>query len=453
MSGLGLIHLIYVLMVVVILVTMALRKDIIIPCVLGLFLIGMAASGGNVISALQVMFNALIVSGTELWSTIVIISLIIAMSKSLQDLGADEIMLAPIKKLMVNKYVSFFVLGLIMAVISFAIWPSPAVALIGAILLPAAVRSKLPAIWAAVAMNLFGHGLALSGDFFINGAPVITANGAGLDSTEIVRASIPLWIVMGVTTIATASFMLIRDLGKTPEGEDEIKQAELCEHPGAKTIAILTIAVFLVDLALMQIFSIRGGDASALVGGSVMILMAVASIVRYGVKEALEKSTDYIRSGFMFGIKIFSPVIVIGGLFFLGGEGTAKQILGENATGILNDIGIFLAQSVPLSKAPVVLVQAAIGFVTGLDGSGFSGLPLVGSVAATFSNAITIDKAGLAALGQIITIWVGGGTIIPWAVIPVAAMCNISAVELARKNFIPVAAGICATVLAAFILL
>jgi len=60
---------------------------------------------------------------------------------------------------------------------------------------------------------------------------------------------------------------------------------------------------------------------------------------------------------------------------------------------------------------------------------------------------------GLASLGQIITIWVGGGTIIPWAVIPVAAICNIDPQVLARKNLIPVLCGIASAILVALIIL
>ena len=63
----------------------------------------------------------------------------------------------------------------------------------------------------------------------------------------------------------------------------------------------------------------------------------------------------------------------------LGSEGMAKEILGPGATGLLTYIGIYLADKSPLSKVPVVKMQALIGGLTGLDGSGFSGLPLVGS--------------------------------------------------------------------------
>ena len=83
-------------------------------------------------------------------------------------------------------------------------WPSPAVALLGAVLLPVAIRVGLPAIGVAVAMNLFGHGVALSGDFVIQAAPKITADAAGLPVHEVVQASVPLVIVMGVVTTLSA---------------------------------------------------------------------------------------------------------------------------------------------------------------------------------------------------------------------------------------------------------
>ncbi|MFF0882778.1 hypothetical protein ACFYUI_10540, partial [Bacillus velezensis] len=50
-------------------------------------------------------------------------------------------------------------------------------------------------------------------------------------------------------------------------------------------------------------------------------------------------------------------------------------------------------------------------------------------------------------------IWVGGGTLVPWALIPAAAICKVDPFELARKNFIPVAAGLVVTTMAAIIIL
>ena len=112
-----------------------------------------------------------------------------------------------------------------------------------------------------------------------------------------------------------------------------------------------------------------------------------------------------------------------------------------------------MAEHVPMNKVSIALVETAVGMITGLDGSGFSGLPLVGSVAQTFSASGGIDAATLAALGQISTVWVGGGTIIPWGVIPVAAICGVKPTDLARKNLIPVLVGIAVTTVVAIVLM
>ena len=59
----------------------------------------------------------------------------------------------------------------------------------------------------------------------------------------------------------------------------------------------------------------------------------------------------------------------------------------------------------------------------------------------------------LAALGQITAIFVGGGTIVPWGIIPVAAICDVSPTELARRNLLPVSIGFVCTFAVACLLL
>ncbi|MBM7872230.1 hypothetical protein JOC70_003783 [Clostridium pascui] len=435
---------------------MAFKKDTVLPCIIGLFIIGYVSSG-SMVKSVQVIFNSLIASGKEFWSIITIISLVVAMSRALRDIGADELMMSPIKKLMINKNVAFWSLGVVMTVVSLIIWPSPAVALVGAIMLPAALKVGLPAVWAASAMNLFGHGIALSGDYFIQGAPAITAKAAGFeDSSAVISASIPLWITMTVVTVGTAFFMMRRDAKNFSEiaATTEVSvNIDLKASFGTTFVAFATPLAFLLDAYLMFKYQFRGGDATALVGGTAVIIMSMVAVIEHKLSNSFEKVTDYIRDGFMFGIKIFAPVVVIGAFFFLGSEGMAKEVLGPNATGLLTDIGTYLANKAPLSKFPVILIQALIGGITGLDGSGFSGLPLVGSLAQTFSEAVSINKEGLAALGQISTVWVGGGTIIPWGVIPVAAICGVEPLDLVRKNMIPVMVGFAATIIVAMIIL
>jgi len=441
------VHIIYLVLIVLFLALMLFKKSIVVPCAAGILLISFLITG-NVVKAFQALFNALVWSGTELFGIIMVIALVVAMSKALTGIGADKLIIKPTRKIVRGQRGAFFMLGIVMFIVSLCIWPSPAVALVGALLLPIAVSTGMPVIWAAVAMNIFGHGMALSGDFFIQGAPTITAKAANTTVPAMMSGYLPLWIVMSLVTLVVAYIMFRHE-----QRDAAVLQQNTVETPaGAKAggkcifVALLTPTVFLVDIVLMLVLHLQGGDATALIGGTAVLVLVIADWLNSGPGEMLEEVSEHVKAGFSFGIEIFAPVIIIGGFFFLGGKGAAQAVYGPDATGILSDIGTYLSQNVPLSKFPVVMVQALVAIITGLDGSGFSGLPLIGATASTFSDAIGANKEVLAGMGQILTIWIGGGTLIPWAVIPVAAICNVSPVELVRKNMIPVLCGMAAVV-------
>jgi hypothetical protein len=368
-------HYMYFFIVLIVIIVMGFRKETVLPCILGLFIIGTMYSG-SFVKGVQAVYNALITSGNEFWGIIVVISLVIAMSKALRDIGADEFMMLPIKKLMINPTVAFFGLGFIMLFFSWFIWPSPAVALVGAIMLPAAIKAGLSPIWAAVAMNIFGHGIALSSDFFIQGAPAITSKAAGIsDSISFSKAVLPLWATMSIVTVVTSFLMMKREnrimtaaasqkkaIGKDIDNKENAKKA--ADVPGNQKqgfgvllVSAVTPLVFVLDVYFMYRYQLKGGDATALVGGSAVLIMCFVSVVQHKSTECLEKITEYIKEGFMFGIKIFAPVIVIGAFFFLGSEEMAKKILGPEARGLLSDLGLYLAQHITLSKFPAALIQ------------------------------------------------------------------------------------------------
>ncbi|HCP14892.1 MAG TPA: citrate transporter, partial [Peptococcaceae bacterium] len=71
-------------------------------------------------------------------------------------------------------------------------------------------------------------------------------------------------------------------------------------------------------------------------------------------------------------------------------------------------------------------------------------------MASSFGQALNLDIPILASLGQAGAQWIGGGTIIPWAVIPVAAMCGVDPGELARRNTVPVLIALAAGVVMSF---
>ncbi len=189
-----------------------------------------------------------------------------------------------------------------------------------------------------------------------------------------------------------------------------------------------------------------------MVSGTAVLIMCIGAVLGFG-KQSLEKVTSYVTEGFLFAIRIFAPVIIIGAFFFLGGEGISSILGDQFQRGIMNDWAIWLAHNVPLNKYMAAFFQLVIGGLTGLDGSGFSGLPLTGSLAHTFGTAVGASVPILATLGQIAAIFVGGGTIVPWGLIPVAAICSVNPLELARKNIPPVMIGFLATFITACFLL
>lgn len=461
--GLTAIHWIYVVFIALIIFLMVLKRDTTILCIVGIFIIALTATG-SITASISSIFTSFIYAITELLSIILVISIIVSMSKSLMTTGINDVMIAPFAKLIKTPTLAYWTIGILMMLISLFFWPSPAVALMGAVLLPVAIRVGLPAIGVAIAMNLFGHGIALSGDYIIQGAPKLAADGAGIPVPEVLQASIPLVITMGVVTTVTAFFLLKRDMKKgslKPSiSANDTRQTEknipnLLTPFYKKLFSFLIPVFFILDIVAMVIFDLQGGDATALVGGTSIVILLLITLAGYKHK-ALEETTKYLIEGLQFGFKVFGPVIPIAAFFYLGGENFQAMVgdfLPKQSQGIVNDLGAALANIVPLSKEIGAITVSGVGIITGLDGSGFSGLSLVGSVANLFSHGIEAGTATLTSLGQIMAIWVGGGTLVPWALIPAAAICGVDPFELARKNLLPVTIGIVVTTIVAMFLL
>lgn len=455
-------HWIYVVFIVLIIGFMVRRLDTSLICIVGIFILAITATG-DFTASISGVFNSFIYAISELLPTILIISIIVAMSRVLMKSGINEVMVAPFTKIIKTPTLAYWTIGILMMVISWFFWPSPAVALLGAVLLPVAIRAGLPALGVAMAMNLFGHGIALSGDFVIQGAPKLTADAAGIPVGDVVSASIPLVITMGLVTTIVAYILLRRDMkrgtleliGTNGEENEQEKPENLLTQGQKRFFAILIPIAFVADVVAMSILKLQGGDATALIGGTAVFILLILSLVAHK-KEGLEKTTNYLIQGFQFGFKVFGPVIPIAAFFYLGDSGF-NQIIGDYlpkaSHGIVNDLGVGLAALVPLTKEIAVVTLAVVGAITGLDGSGFSGISLAGSIGSLFGNAIGEGTATLTALGQITAIWVGGGTLIPWALIPAAAICNVSPFELARRNLLPVLIGLIVTTIVAMFLI
>lgn len=446
-------HYAYLIGIIVILAVMVLKKDTPAVCIAFLFilgLIGLKSVTGGIIT----VFSAVLYAGREFMEVLATIALVTSLSKCLKDLGSDYLMMVPMAGIMKTPSLTWWILGLTMFLFSLFLWPSPSVALVGAIMLPFAVKAGLNPLAAAMAMNLFGHGFALSYDVVIQGAPAISAGAAGLDTSSILRQAWPLFWMMGIVTVLSAYVLNRSQLDA--RGPRLSIQAEPSRPQGHKKaalfLAVFTPIAFAGDIILMLLCGLKGGDATSMVSGTALLITCLGALLGFG-KQSLEKVTGYVTEGFLFAIRIFAPVIIIGAFFFLGGDGITS-IMGERFNrGIMNDWALWLAQNAPLNKYMAAFIQMVVGGLTGLDGSGFSGLPLTGALARTFGTATGSSVPVMAALGQITAIFVGGGTIVPWGLIPVAAICNVSPLELARKNLIPVCIGFaCTFALACFML-
>lgn len=447
-------HWTFSIFILLIMTTMILRRDSSLICMIGIFIIGYFAKDSLSMATIGI-FNSFVYAINELAGTILVISLIVAMSKSLSSTGVNELMVAPFAKIIRSPGMAYWIIGIFMMAISWFFWPSPAAALMGAVLLPVGRRVGLPAIGVAMAMNLFGHGIALSSDWVIQAAPKLTADAAGIPVQAVVNASVPLIFVMGIVTVSVAYWMLRRDMKNgnlSVEAEetfadvDQIRTSEpalTLTIMAKKVLAAMVPIFFCIDVAVMYVLDLRGGDATALIGGtSIFILVIIALLTHRG--RVLETTTSYLVEGFKFGITVFGPIIPIAAFFYLGDSGFTAifgKVLPPGSNGLVNDLGVVMAHSVPINAVVGAFTITLVGIITGLDGSGFSGISLVGSLAKLFSVSTGSGIATMTALGQISGNFTGGGTLIPWSLIAVAAICNVSPFELARRNLVPVLAG------------
>lgn len=240
--------------------------------------------------------------------------------------------------------------------------------------------------------------------------------------------------------------------GRMAEAE---RQAIAGTQAVSRTAAVTVPVVFLVAIVAMFVLKLRGGDATALLGGAALVMVVVFSFWTHG-HRGLEKITQYFTDGVLFSFRIFAPVLPIYGFFVLGEVAPFQRIVGEfspkGSIGIFGDLGTALAHVVPLNVVAAAIGQTVVGAITGLDGSGFSGLNLVGSTGKMFAAATGSNLATLTALGQMAGLWVGGGTLIPWAVLPVSGITGVSPMDLTRRNFIPTMAALgAATILTMFL--
>ncbi|WP_277369842.1 permease [Rhodococcus rhodochrous] len=202
-------HIVFLLGLVGLIVAMALRKNVLIPAVVATFATALAYDG-NVASAVMAVFRATLTAGGALFEIFVVIAAVTSMLAAMRTIGADELMVRPFGRWMINGRVAYVVLFVITYLLSLFFWPTPALALIGAVLLPAAIKAGLPPLGAALALAISGQGMALASDYVIGLAPSISASGAGVPADDIADRALVLSLIVGLTAAVLAWFLTIR---------------------------------------------------------------------------------------------------------------------------------------------------------------------------------------------------------------------------------------------------
>lgn len=525
MAALTASHWVYLVGIIVILATMLLRKNILVPAVFFTFLTAVTFSG-SLATGLSSVFNASLVAAKELFSIFLIIALVTGMLGALKALGADQRMVAPFRSLMRNGHLAFWTLVVVTYLISLFFWPTPAVPLIGAVLIPVAIAAGLRPLAVGFTVAVAGQGMALSSDFVIRVAPGLSAKAANADPDIVANRAMILSLIVGGVALAIGYALEVKHMRRpSPEhladwdsGDLVAEVARDTDVPNAPTIghgpalrgspaileaahvhdgtgapvavaertgtgvevqdaitveetatakvsptitnlfAILVPLFYLVLIIYLVIGmtqkgsegSVKGGDAAALVGGIAALTIFLGTLAE-SRQTFLERSAEHVVDGLVFAFKAMGVVLPIAGFFFIGNGDFSGDILGipPNADGspagpaFLYDLVLHGQDAIPKNSLITGFGILIIGMIAGLEGSGFSGLPLTGSLSGSLSQVVGVSPETLAAVGQMGNIWSGGGTLVAWSsLIAVAGFARVNVLELARRCFIPVVAGL-----------
>ena len=505
--SIGAAHWAYLLGVAVIVLTMIFRANVVVPSIVATFAVAYAWSGSPV-AAISSIFSASFVAAKELFNIFLVIALMTALLNSLKGLRSDVRMVEPFRAVMKNGHGSYIILAFVTYFVSLFFWPTPAVPLVSAVLLPAAIAAGLPPLAGAAAIAIAGQGMALSSDYVIGVAPGISAKAAGAGAVAAVVAdrALILSLVVGVIALVMVYVMLrkhfkvpgeyllqawqakgsgaslsLDDGGTMHKGElalgtsrdqeplltegdvaRELNEVERKQVKWSKLFAIVTPIAFLGVVALMVLPkfigglpTIKGGDAASLVGGMAAVLLIFTSLAMHGPHKMLDATADHVTEGLVFAFRAMGSVLPIAGFFFLGDSGIASGILGippDKTPALLFELVKSAQHWIPNNQFMVGFGVMIVGMITGIDGSGFSGLPLIGALAGALAPASGVKAETLAALGQMGAIWTGGGTLIAWSsLIAVAGFARVNVLDTVRVLTLPVITGLAACTIFAIV--
>ena len=460
--GLTASHWVFLAVTITMLFAMAVRRGVIILAMVGIVLLALLSphSGAtpvdHAIFAAQAMFRAAIIGGSRLFDTILLVGFMGALLHLLRQEGIDRLMLAPFARVMRGPNSAFAALAAASLACSLFFWPTPSALLVGALLVPAALRAGLPPIAAGMALSMAGHGMALSADPVIQAAARITGAPGGVPVSAILPVAMLLGGVLGVVALAFAVLRLKR------AGDDAaiVLAPPLDAVPPStarQRLLAVIVPLLLAGAALLVAVSpasmVDSGAGVALFGGMAVVLLILTCSVLHGV-SAFDSIVEMMGEGFHLVIRVFAPVVPVLGFFMLGDAASAHDILGEGTPGYIAGIAAHLGLAGIGWSLVLPVVMVGVGAISGRDGIAFTGLPLSGAIAAMLSGGDAQRAVVLAALGQVVTVWVGAGVFLPWSDMrTVADAVGLERGTLAAANRLPVLAGIAVTTLLSMLLL
>jgi hypothetical protein len=505
-------HWVYVAGVISQIGFMIARKSVVVPAIIATFLTASVYTR-DLVQGIGSVFSASAVALTEMLNIFLVLTAVTAMLGAMKTIGAERRMINPLARLMKNGVVSYFVLFAVTYVLSMVFWPTPTLALIAAILLPAAIRVGLSPLAAAMAIAIAGQGMALASDYVIGVAPELSASGAGVAADLIANRALILSWVVGAVAI-TITFLLhvragasnrvrlgvrrgdrqeaavisggggsvgaVDDVGSTvgralltkqeprtndvtpPNGSGDTDADDGIPVNGAKA-KLFAVAVPLAFVALVAYMLLgkltdwvpaaESGSGAALVGGLALLLTLILTLTTGGTNR-LERTGEHFVDGLVVAFRAMGVVIPVAGFVLIGISDFAGRImlLPEDATapGFLFDVIGSGERFIPNTPIVVMFAMLIAGMLIGLDGSGWAGLPFTGGLADALAHSSGADTATLAAIAQNGASWTGGGTLIIWSsLIAVAGFTGVPVTTLARRLFLPVVAGLILSVLVA----
>ncbi|AFM00862.1 hypothetical protein Desde_2532 [Desulfitobacterium dehalogenans ATCC 51507] len=451
-------HWVFILFILLIIATLIFRKPPVLPAAVGLFGVGLAESR-NGIEAVQISFRALILATSNLLGVIVLIGLVVTLTQLLQKTKADQILVRPLLRIK-SMSLAYWAVGIAMWLLTLLIWPTPALTLLGAVVIPILGRIGIHPIVLAVSLAVFGKGMGLSGDFIIQGAPSLVSKATGIPIGVLLSASFPVVILSGICG-AGFGYITLKLFLKTEPGSAENQKPEgisenlLEKRKNGKTerqarfergplLAGIMALGYLGTVIVILIFKIHGDEASGLIGGVTLLILCICTILTEG-RDAFSQFIIYVKDGLRYAMGVFTPIIIMSGFFFLGTAAGSEQVFLREGPGFFYDYTILLAEWIPLTKWTVVGLIVFIAILASLDGSGFSSLPLVGGIAIALSQVSQIPAVPLAVLGQVVGIWTGAA-LIPWGFVAVTSAVAGVEVQRLMKYTVPayLAAILCA---------